>query len=116
LECLANQYNQDSLPLDIKLYKVEWAEQQEELTTVRRWATEVALQQLDELLAARLSANAQPVKRRKKVKISRPTIMPADRERVYDVTIGDPLLKKLVIHTAPFNPHAHVAPLGSRCV
>jgi hypothetical protein len=108
-QCRDNGHIPATLPLDLQLFRVEWEEHQEPIDSVRAWATADAARQLDELLEAQRCAGDQPQqKRQRQPDLSRAAIMPSPGETVYDVTLGNPLRKKLAIHTQPFNPHADI--------
>jgi ribonuclease HI len=103
-----------SAPEEVKLYRVEWAVKEEAIDNVRRWATEEALRQLEEALTEQLAKQGRPAEMPKRCDTSRSAVMPHPDERMYDITIGDPIRKKLIIHTDPFDPHLDVAPLDRR--
>ena len=113
-ECLSRGYTTQTLPTDIVLHRIEWEEHQEAIDTVHQWATDEALQQLEERQTAQLLQAGRPPKEPRLADTSRTAVMPDKGEMVYDITIGDPLRKKLIIHPTPFNPHVDVAPLGCR--
>jgi hypothetical protein len=109
-ECQEKHYTADSLPDDLKLYKVEWCEAPEAIPTIRNSATPQALRELDELLASQYAEAGTAPKKQRTATQPRPRATPSDAERVYDVTIGQSIRKKLVLHTLPINPHADIAP------
>ena len=57
-----------------------------------------------------MEAQSEPpaAKRAKPVVVTREAIMPDPGERLYDVTIGQELRSKLVLHLDPINPHADI--------
>ncbi len=109
-ECKEQQYTPETIPPDLRLYYVEWEEATEALPTIRHSATPQALQELEELLASQAAQQERPAKKQRPNNAKPPNVMPHDNERVYDVTIGQAIRKKLVIHTEPINPHADIAP------
>jgi hypothetical protein len=114
-ECTDKGYHQLNLPADLKLLYVEWQPHGEALDTVRASGTPASQAQLETKLREQEErADERPPKRRP-VEVSRQTIMPDDTERVYDITIGQLIRQKLVIHTQPINPHADTAPTGACC-
>jgi hypothetical protein len=114
-ECTDKGYHQLNLPADLKLLYVEWQPHGEALDTVRASGTPASQAQLETKLREQEErADERPPKRRP-VEVSRQTIMPDDTERVYDITIGQLIRQKLVIHTHPINPQADTAPTGACC-
>jgi hypothetical protein len=109
-ECQEKHYTADSLPDDLKLYKVEWCEAPEAISTIRNSATPQALRELDDLLASQYAESGTEPKKQRTTTQPRPRVTPSEAERVYDVTIGQNIRKKLVLHTLPINPHADIAP------
>jgi ribonuclease HI len=109
-ECTATEYTTDTIPPAIKLYYVEWGDATEAISTIRNSATPQALQELNELLATQACQAGTHAKKQRPNPGQHANIMPRDKERVYDVTIGQAIRKKLVIHTQPINPHADIAP------
>jgi hypothetical protein len=114
-ECHNQGHTTENLPADLKLWRVEWQQAPEDLDTVRRSGTPEAINRLEELLAAKMHSSGQPAKRQRTVEISRQALLADDQERVYDITIGQQIRHKLVIHTEPINPHADIAPPGKQC-
>ena len=116
-ECIEQGYASDSssLPEDIKLYKVCWKPSAETFEMVETVGTTQAKAQLAALQEGRMTQTTKPSCKRQKTAhrmelCSTYHCLPQDR--VYDVTVGQAIRRKLIIHTNPINPHADIAPTG----
>ena len=71
---------------------------------IRNIATPQALRELDDVLASQCAEAGTEPKKQRTATQPRPRVTPSDAERVYDVTIGQNIRKKLVLHTLPITP------------
>jgi hypothetical protein len=114
-ECTREGYTASTLPPQLRLYKVTFApteESKDRVTTYGTAAAQAQLAVIEALHAAEASKSKQD-RPKKKVKFDHITAAPT--ERLYDVTIGQQLRRKLVIHTTPINPHTDIHPLPPTC-
>jgi hypothetical protein len=114
-ECSKEGYTTDTLPPELRLYKVTFAPTEEPKDRVATYGTAAAQAQLAglETTHAAEAAKSEHDRPKKQVKFNHITAAPT--ERLYDVTIGQQLRRKLVIHTTPTNPHTDIHPLAPTC-
>jgi exonuclease III/ribonuclease HI len=117
-ECREGGWTPSTLPAELRLFRVEWIGTQELPETVHQSGTPQATARLEHLLRERQQQQQQG-QAEKRNKQAEPMdvdpariILPSADERVYDITIGQAVRRKLEIHTAAINPHADIAPTG----
>jgi hypothetical protein len=122
-ECKQHKWTRATLPHKLRHYMVEWAESAEDRDSILQnpdWAPVVATYLQQHQSPATQSVSQTAPLRKCKLAATQHHLpdMPQQGDyypnhaQRYDITIGQASRDKLVIHTAPMNPHTDIYPTG----